>query len=190
MLGQMLTMVTTPLSLMVLQATPPNSDQMTPEQNFEIAREAIQRGARPTEVMVPIAFFVAIVVIIWLANRRKQAQALAMAEVRKQVLAKFESGQELAAFLESKGGQQFLGVAERRATSQMRFLPAGLVTTMLGLAFLGLTILRKNFIVPAALLLAVGIGLLISAAIAHKLASSKKDETIEPGSGARSLPSA
>lgn len=192
MFGQMMTMVATPLSLLVLQTAQTESDHMTPDQQFEIAREAIRHGHGQgfEDVLVPLAFFAAVVVIVWLANRRKQAQTQALAEVRKQVLAKFESAQELAAFMESKGGQQFLGVAEHRAAGPMRYLPAGLVTTMLGLAFLGLTIMQKHFIIPAALLLAVGIALLLSAAIAHRLASSKKDETIEPGSGARSFPSA
>jgi cyanate permease len=192
MFGQMMTMVATPLSLLVLQTAQADSDQMTPDQKFEIAREAIRHGHGQgfEDVLVPLAFFAAVVMIVWLANRRKQVQAQSLAEVRKQVLAKFESAQELAAFMDSKGGQQFLGVAEHRSGGQMRCLPAGLVTTMLGLAFLGLTIVQKHFIIPAALLLAVGIGLLLSAAIAHKLASSRKDETIEPGSGTRSFPSA
>ena len=192
MFGQMMTMVTTPLSLLVLQNAPTDSGDLTPDQKFEIAREAIRHGHGQgfEDVLVPLAFFAAVVLIVWIANRRKQAQTQALAEVRKQVLAKFESAQELAAFMESRGGQQFLGVAEHRATSQMRYLPSGLVATMLGLAFLGLTIVQRHFIIPAALLLAVGIALLLSAAIAHKLASSKKDETIEPGSGARSFPPA
>jgi hypothetical protein len=174
----------------LLQATGNYPGQMTPDQQFEIAREAIRHGGGPAGLLVPLSFFAMVVLIVWLGVRRKQAQILAHAELTKRVLDKFGSAQELAAFLESKGGQQFLGDARWQAKGQLRFLPGGVITTMLGLAFLGLTFMHRNFIVPGVLLLAVGIGLLISAAIAHKLTSKINDESIHPSSGAQSFPPA
>jgi hypothetical protein len=59
---------------------------------------------------------------------------------------------------------------------------------MLGLAFLGLTAMHKDFMVPGVLALAVGIGLLISAAIAHKLGPKTSGQEIDPGSGMQQAP--
>jgi predicted acyltransferase len=130
------------------------------------------------------------VLIVWFVSRRKQAQIQAHAETRKLLIEKFGSAQELATFLESKGGQQFIGGMQMQARNQLRFLPGGVIMTMLGLAFLGLTLMRKNFLVPAVIFLAIGIGLLISAAIAHKLARNENGPTIESGPSAQPLPHA
>ena len=68
------------------------------------------------------------------------------------------------------------------------FFARGVITTMLGFAFLVLTLMRKNFIVPAVILLAIGAGLLLSAAITHRLASKKNGQS--GGLGIQSFPSA
>ena len=187
MITPIMTIAAKPAALL-LQTTQNSPGQMTPDQQFEIAREAIRHGGGPMGLLVPLSFFAMVVLIVWLGVRRKHAQILARAERAKQVLDKFGSAQELAAFLESKGGQQFLGDARWRAKGELRFLPGGVITTMLGLAFLGLTIMHRDFIVPGVLLLALGIGLLISAAIAYKLTSKQNDESIHPSSGAQSFP--
>jgi|HubBroStandDraft_2_1064218.scaffolds.fasta_scaffold24001_2 hypothetical protein len=176
---------------LLLQTSQDSSSGMTPDQQFEIAREAVRRGPNSAvEVVVPIAFFAMIVLIVWLATRRRQAQIRAQAEVRKQLIEKFGSGQELAAFLESDGGRQFFGNMQARTAGRLRFLPGGVITTMLGLAFLGLTPMHRNYIVPGVLALAVGLGLLISAAIAHKLAPKTSGQEIEPSSGMQQAPRA
>jgi hypothetical protein len=190
MIGEMMTTLEAKPIALLMQTTQTYSDQMTPDQQYEIARAALQRGGGPTAFLVPLAFFAMIVFIVWLVVLRRKAQIRAQAEIRKQLLDKFGSAQELALFMESKGGQQFLGDAKWQNKSQLRFLPGGVITTMLGLAFLGLTLMRRNFIVPAVILLAVGIGLLISAAIAYKLASKKTGQPIDPSSGMQTIPPA
>ena len=189
MIGPMITTVVTPLALL-LQTTPASPGQMTPDQQFQIAREALRHDPSSTGLLVPISLFAMIVLIVWLGGRYKQARIRAQAEVRKQVLDKFGSAQELAAFMESKGGQEFLGLMDARASGHLRFVPGGLVTTMLGLGFLGLTLMHRSFLVPAVLLLALGVGLLLSGVLVHKLASKKNNETVSPGPGAQSFPPA
>jgi len=190
MIGQMTVMAARP-ALNLLQNVPINPNQFTPEQQLEFLKAAVHDpSSGPTGYLVPLAFFAMIVLIVWLVTRRKQAQYRAQAEIRKQLIDKFGSAQELATFMESKGGQQFFGDMQGRAKGPLRFLPGGVVVSMLGLAFLGLTLMRRNFIIPAVILFAVGAGLLISAAIAHKLESKKDDETINPGTGVQHFPSA
>jgi ABC-type multidrug transport system fused ATPase/permease subunit len=187
MIGPTLMWAAKPVGLL-LQAMQTPSNQMTPEQQFEIAREALRHGQGALELIVPLSFFTMIVLIVWLGTRRRQAQIQAQAELRKQLIDKFGSLQELTAFLESKGGRQFFGDLQLRSRNQLRYLPGGLVLTMLGLAFLALTLMRRNLIIPAAISLALGVGLLISAAIAHKMESKNNDASINPGSGMQSLP--
>jgi hypothetical protein len=181
-----------PLALL-LQA--PESGQLSPDQQFQIAREVLQhtRGlpgalAVLVPILVPIGFFAMVVLLVWLGVRRRQAQFLAQSELRRQLLDKFGSAQELTAFIESKGGQQFLGDLQSRTVSQVPFLFRGVITTMLGIAFLLLTLLRHNFIFPAVIVSAAGIGLLISAGIAHKLASKRAGATSNPASGSEPFP--
>ena len=176
-------------AMILFQAAQVDTNQMTADQKFELAREAAKHG-QMTGWLVPIAFFALIAVIVWLGVRRKQAQIQAQAQLRKQLLDKFTSGQELTAFLESKGGRQFLEDLQWQGNGRLRFIPAGVVTTMLGLAFLGLSLREKNYTVAGVVLLAIGIGLLISAAIVHKLAPEGTDQTISPDSGIQSLPPA
>ena len=188
MIGRMMAMAAKP-ALNLLQNVPANTSQLTPEQQREFFRAAAHGGGDPS-TLVPLAFFATVVLIVWLVVRRKQARYRTQAEIRKQLIDKFGSAQELAAFMESKGGRQFFGDMQDRARETLRFIPAGIVISMLGLAFLGLTLVRRNFIIPAVILFAIGAGLLISAAVAHKLESKKDDRTIDPGTGAQHFPSA
>lgn len=182
MIGQMITIAAKPVALL-LQTTQAYPIQLTPDQQFEIAREALQHGTAPLGILVALAPFVMIIVVVWLVLRRKQALIRSQTELRKQLLDKFASGPELTAFLESKGGQQFLEGIQWQRPGRLRFLPGGLITTLLGLAFLGLTLMGRHFMVPGVILLAVGIGLLISAGVAHKLASAKTGSPNGPSSG-------
>lgn len=188
--GLMMVLAAKPVAIL-LQTTQNYSDGLTPDQQFEIAREAVRHGPdSPLGYLVPLALFAMIVLIVWFGTRRRQAQILAQTEVRKQLIDKFGSVPEFTAFLNSKGGRDFFGAIQSHVGDPLRFLPGGLVTTMLGLAFLGLTLMRRNFIIPAVILLAIGVGLLISAAIAHKLASNDNGRTVNPGSGMQPLPPA
>jgi hypothetical protein len=123
--------------------------------------------------VVPIALFAMIVLIVYIASRRRQAEVQARAEFQKQILDKFSSGKEFAEFLGTEGSQRFLATLSAPAFSAryrvMRTLRGGIITAVLGFGFLLLTGVRHGFIVPAVLLLALGVGLLISAAASYYL---------------------
>jgi hypothetical protein len=120
--------------------------------------------------------FALVALIGWLLYRRSQARLQARTEFQRELLGKFTSGGEFAAFLNSSGGQRLLeglssqqGNAKERIVSGMR---GGVVLTVLGLGVLGLSIRIHGMVIPGALLLALGAGFLISTAISYRL--SKK----------------
>ena len=128
-------------------------------------------GGTGVEVMVPIAFFAMIALIVFVIARRRQAELRARAEFQKQILDKFTSGKEFADFLGTEGSQRFLesfssysfGSRERI----LRGMRGGITLAVLGVGFLLLTPMRHGFVVPGVLFLALGAGLLTSAAASY-----------------------
>ena len=144
-----------------------------------------------TEILVPLAFFAMIVLIVWLLVRKSQAQTRARMEFHTQLLGKFTSGSEFAAFLGSKGGQRLLeGLWWQQVNAKERILKAmgaGVVLTVLGLGALGLSWRTGGFVYPGVLSLALGVGFLISTGIAYRL-SKKWDLLKDKESSAENEP--
>ena len=176
MIGAMIMAKTMPL----LQAVSPDLQQaIQQEVQDEIRQGRFRFGGSPPwaspvatlSMLVPIAFFAMIVLIIFVIARRRQAELRARTEFQKQILDKFGSGKEFAEFLGTEGSQRFLqslsghsfGAGERI----LRGMRGGITTAVLGIGFLLLTALRRGFVVPGVLLLALGAGLLISAAVSY-----------------------
>lgn len=173
---------------LLLQAQP-NSGELTPDQQTQIAIEALKipgHVAHSEAVLVPIAFFATVIVIFWLLLRQRQARIQTRVEVQKHLLDKFNSGPEFGEFLESKAGQQFLSeLRSQSISSKDRILSAmqnGIVLSMLGLGMLGLSLAKRGFLIPAVLALALGVGFLISTAIAARF-TRKWDQNQEPHAG-------
>src|ERR1700680_8377 len=158
------------------QAVSPDLQQAIQEQVQQELRRGRFRmggggGATGVEVLVPIALFAMVVLIIFVIARRRQAELRARAEFQKQILDKFSSGKEFADFLGTEGSQRFLeslsshsfGTRERN----LRGMRGGITLAVLGIGFLLLTPLRHGFVVPGVIFLALGAGLLISAAAAY-----------------------
>ncbi len=59
-------------------------------------------------IVVPVAAFGMVVLIVWIASREKQSRARYRAEVQRDLIAKFASGQELTEFLKSEGSRALL----------------------------------------------------------------------------------
>ena len=120
--------------------------------------------------------FALVALIGWLIYRRSQARMQARTEFHRQLLDKFTSGGEFAAFLNSSGGQRLLeGLWSQRMNAKeriIRSMQGGVVLTVLGLGALGLSIRNHGMVFPGALVLALGAGFLISTAISYRL--SKK----------------
>ena len=60
------------------------------------------------ETLIPLAPFIMIIFVIWFGSQVKKTQARHRAEMQKDMLAKFSSGQELAEFLKTDGGKLFM----------------------------------------------------------------------------------
>ena len=173
MMGEVLTFKA--LNFLLLLQSPlavPNTDQ--------IAQATIHsHGRTGEEILVPIAVFTMFVLLAWLRLRQRQAQIQTATEFRRQLLDKFATGRELADFLETKAGQQFLvplPTGSRRGGWQR-----GLIATIVGLAFIGLWFKGQgHYLVIGVLLLSLGIGILLSALISHRLAI-KNDSTMGSG---------
>jgi threonine/homoserine efflux transporter RhtA len=179
----MIGLITVMKPLAILQqANPANTGDQIGQQ---IAIEAI-RHQSVTNVIVPVAFFALILAVVYVGSRKRLAQIRARAEFHKQLLDKFGSGREFAEFLESKGSQRFLdelwsqGVGtKQRILNTMR---NGIVSAALGLGLLGLALMHRQFLIPAVLLLALGVGFLVATGISYRL-SKQWGEDQGPGQG-------
>src|SRR5882762_9991516 len=58
--------------------------------------------------LIPLAPFVMIIAVVWLGLREKISRSRLRADLQKEVVAKFSSGQELAEFLNSESGKWFM----------------------------------------------------------------------------------
>jgi hypothetical protein len=187
MLGQLIGTKIVPL---LLQTKPANPDGLTPDQITQIALEALKRPGGAANgilaMLVPFAFFATILGIIWLVIRYRQARIQARMEFQKHMLDKFQSGQEFGQFLESKGGQQFLSElrSQGRGPKDRIFsiLQKGVILAVLGVGMLALSVARKGFLVPAVLILALGVGFLLASAISSRFSQQPgQNQDSRPG---------
>lgn len=173
------------VAALLLQAQP-NSGDLTPDQITQIALAGTKHAA-VTEVLVPLAFFAVVALAFWLVMRQKQARLKARDEFYRHLLDKFSTGHEFGEFLQSEAGRQFLAGLHSERKVPKDAMRSGIVLTVVGLGFLGLTVTRHEFAVPGVILLCFGIGLLLSAVISRRL-SSKWEMEQKAGSQA-GLPS-
>ena len=127
-------------------------------------------------VLSTLTFFAFIAFIPWLLYRRSQSRTQARSEFHRQLLDKFSSGGEFAAFLNSSGGQRLLEDlwSQRVAAKErvIRSMQSGVVLTVLGLGALGLSMRTPAMLFPGTIILALGAGFLIATAVSYRL--SKK----------------
>src|SRR5581483_2298094 len=123
-------------------------------------------------IVAIVGSFTMVVLIVWFSARSKQRRAELRADVQMKLIDKFGTSAEFVKFLESPSGRQFLEQPRRMTRDRvLGALTGGLVTSFIGLAFVGCAIALhdEGFYVPAFILLAIGLGLFISAAISWKL---------------------
>jgi hypothetical protein len=126
---------------------------------------------------------------VWLGAKRRQAQGQAQTDLQHRLLEKFSSPQEIGDFLQTEGGQRFLSgltLEPTRAGNKhagkriLLALQIGTVVTLLGISTLSLGIIypmrRPDEPHPAVifglLVLALGIGFLVSAGISYRLSKA------------------
>ncbi len=129
-----------------------------------------------------LGMFAMIGFIVWvvMTSRRRSETVRAQTEMQTKLLEKFGSSQEMLQFLQSDAGKRFLESATIEQTKPYgRILGSasvGIILFMFGLAFV---VLRgqvhgseEAFVIPGVLFLALGLGFLLSAAVAYALSKS------------------
>ncbi len=135
--------------------------------------------------MIPIvgilASFTAAVLIVYFITRAKQRRAELQAEMQSRLIDRFGSGPELAAFLQSPAGKQFVGSVQAAPALMTRERVLGgftrsIILTALGAAFMFIAFWDHDdgWVIPAAILLFLGVGYFIATVVSYKL--SKKME--------------
>jgi hypothetical protein len=118
---------------------------------------------------------VMVVLIVYFVSRSRQRRAEVLAEVQSKLIDRFGSAPELIDFLQSSAGRQFVtGVQSAPSVMARERVATGftrsIVLSMLGLAFLLLTFFEDHdFAVPAAILLALGIGYLLATLVSYRM---------------------
>jgi len=128
-------------------------------------------------VLVPMSVFAMVVLIVWIADQGRRHTVQQRAELRRHLLDKFNSGQDLTQFLATPQGQNFLREIEMSRSGSakdriMRTVITGIVLSLLGGGFLVLLRYEHDLIFPGVILLALGIGFLVASVVAYWL--SKK----------------
>ena len=122
------------------------------------------------EGLVPIAPFVTTIAVVWFAMWQKMRQSRLRADLQKELIAKFSSGQELTEFLNSESGKLFM---EYKAGSKwawkgraITLVVVGIISIGAGIGFLFMPQSRQ----ATGLFIAVGVALIVSGAISDILA--------------------
>ena len=133
-------------------------------------------------VIIPIVlltFFGSIAYWIHVRHRRSRERLQAQMELQTKILARFDSAQEFAGFLQTEGGRTFLsGLAEqpvRRPTQRiLNAILLGIVVSMagVGLCLIGWIEWTTDPVLPGVVLLSIGAGFLIAAAVSYRLSKS------------------
>jgi hypothetical protein len=121
-----------------------------------------------SHALVAVSPFVFAIVAIWLAYLWKMNRARFRAEMQRELISKFSSGQELKEFLAGEGGRLFVDLPSTNTWSKRRVISlavAGLIASGAGVGFL---FEDKD---AGHLFIGVGLALLVSAAVSNWLAN-------------------
>jgi hypothetical protein len=137
------------------------------------------------QVTVSIVTALAFGNVAWVAwllitTVRRVKVARAQAEIQSKLLDKFESSQELLAYMQTDAGQRFVQIESEPVVTrnpQTKILGSIKVGTILACLGLGLLLLAGIFgdeapLVLGTLALAIGLGFLVSSGISFKLSKS------------------
>lgn len=70
------------------------------------------------DVIVPVALFAMVVLLVWFGHRSGSIRTREQADIRKRLLDKFGSGQELTEFLGTPQGKAFSRIRKCRQTAR------------------------------------------------------------------------
>ena len=127
-------------------------------------------------IIVPLGSFAMVVLLAWLRHRTNEAKLRTQSEAQRHLVEKFGSGKELSEFMETEGGRRFFSnflAADSNIQRQIeRTIRAGVILICAGLGCVALLVRNAQFFYPAVILISLGAGFLIAAAVSLHL--SKK----------------
>ncbi len=136
------------------------------------------REAAFMALMIPILGIGLSALTLWLIYRGFQSRMQTRMNLHTQLLAKFSSGAEFTEFISSKGGQQFVESLwmprENSRERIMRSMRTGIITAAAGIGM----IFMMGFNSPAVIVLAIGVGFLVSAMVSRRM--SEKMDLLQP----------
>ena len=132
--------------------------------------------------MIPItgilASFTAAVLIVFFVTRARQRRVELQTEMQSKLIERFGSAPEMVEFLQSPAGREFVAGVQTAPMNQLRERVLGgftrsIVLISLGAAFMFLTFYDSNdFVIPAAIMLSLGIGYFIATMVSWKLSAA------------------
>ena len=133
-----------------------------------------------------VATAITVVLVVFFVTRARQRKVEAQVEMQSKLIDRFGSAPELVTFLQSPAGRQFItGVQSApEALTRDRIMSGftrGVVLSSLGISFLGLAVLYdKDWSVPAAIVLSLGVGYFVATFISYKLTQKSHSDTVTP----------
>ncbi|MGA7615347.1 MAG: hypothetical protein WBX15_09205 [Thermoanaerobaculia bacterium] len=129
------------------------------------------------EAWIPIVLFITlfsmISFVVWVGGRTRRERIRSMTELQNRMLDRFATAAEFVDFARTEEGRRFLESATKDrwspASGILWSVRLGLVGALLGIGFLVLYFVETDFVIPGVLVLAIGLGFLMSAAVSQKL---------------------
>jgi hypothetical protein len=129
-------------------------------------------------IVAILSSFGTAVLVVYFVTRARQRRVELQAEMQSKLIDRFGSAPEMVTFLQSPAGREFVAGVQTAPENMTRQRVLGgftrsIILTALGIAFLFLTFYRDNdFVVPAAIVLSLGIGYFIATVVSWKLSAS------------------
>jgi hypothetical protein len=122
--------------------------------------------------LVSMSSMAMVAIIVWLAQREKQARIDSQRDVQLALLGKFSSGEEMSKFLASTEGRLLVNQLANSGQDDPRrmtvgLLVGGLVLLALGGGFFIASMRTEALMIPGIFFLALAIGLLLAAGATH-----------------------
>lgn len=133
-------------------------------------------------ILVPIAFFAMIVAIVWLGTVTRSRDTDRRAELIRQLIDKFSTGEAFAEAMQSPEGSKLADALSLSREQPRRawvglFVP-GSILTALGLGFVVLSLTMGDvYRIPAVVIGSVGIALLVSSYVAWRADRDDSDQS-------------
>ena len=133
-------------------------------------------------LLVPFAFFAMIVLIVWFTNVTRRRDTDRRAELIRQLIDKFSTGEAFAEAMQSPEGSKLADALSLSREQPKRawvglFVP-GSILTALGLGFVVLSLTMGDvYRIPAVVIGSVGIALLVSSYVAWRADRNDSDQS-------------